>query len=505
MAGSPWWREGVLYEIYPRSFQDTDGDGVGDLRGIIERLEHLEWLGVDGIWLNPTFPSPNRDWGYDVSDFYGVHPELGTMEDLDELIARAGERGIRILLDLVPNHTSDQHPWFEERPELYVWSDRPNNWRMAWGLGSAWSYHEGRGQYYLHNFLPGQPDLDWWNPEVREEFDRILRFWFDRGVAGFRIDVAHGIVKDRELRDDPAVTPDDHPVVHRHGLRQRFSMNRPEVHDVLRSWRTITDEYDDRVLVGETFVLDLDTFLPFYGNGSDELHMAFNFLFVHEEFDAEKLRRQVEEIEERLPRDAWPVWTGSNHDVGRLATRWAGGVEGRARTALMMLLTMRGTPFLYAGDEIALPNVAVPDERVLDPGGRDPCRTPMHWEPGDGAGFTEPGVEPWLPLGDAAAHNVADQRADPHSTLHLVRDLIAMRRREDDLRSGAYASLKTAPGVWAFRRGDGFVVALNLGDSAAVVDDLDGTVAIGTDRGRDGEPVDGSLRLAAGEGALLRV
>ena len=236
-----WWQTGVIYHAYPRSFADASGDGIGDLRGILARLDHLQWLGIDGIWLNPTFPSPNRDWGYDVADYYGVHPDLGTPQDLDDLIAAAGRRGIRVLLDLVPNHTSDQHPWFRERPELYVWSDEPpNNWRSQFG-GSAWSRDEHTGRHYLHNFLPEQPDLDWWNEEVREEFDAILRHWFQRGVAGFRIDVAHAIVKDRGLRDDPAATEADHPHYRQKGWRPVFSMNRPEVHDVLRRWRQVAD------------------------------------------------------------------------------------------------------------------------------------------------------------------------------------------------------------------------------------------------------------------------
>ena len=219
-----WWRDGLLYQVYPRSFADSDGDGIGDLRGITARLDHLEWLGVDGLWLNPTFPSPNADWGFDVSDYRGVHPELGTLEDLDELVARAGERGIRVLLDLVPNHTSDQHPWFRERRDFYVWregrnGEPPNNWKSTFG-GPAWTRDEASGEWYLHNFTPEQPDLDWWNEDVRAEFDDILRFWMDRGIAGFRIDVAHGIVKDRELRDNPPATDDD--IDHHRWLGQRL-------------------------------------------------------------------------------------------------------------------------------------------------------------------------------------------------------------------------------------------------------------------------------------------
>jgi alpha-glucosidase len=494
-----WWRDGVLYQIYPRSYQDSDGDGVGDLRGIIDRLDHLEWLGVDRIWLNPTFPSPNRDWGYDVADYYGVHPELGTPEDLEELIAEAGRRGIRVLLDLVPNHTSDQHPWFREREELYVWAeDPPNNWRSQFG-GPAWSRDPDRGRYYLHNFLPEQPDLDWWNEDVRTEFDAILRHWFDRGVAGFRIDVCHGIVKDRDMRDDPSATEADHVEYQRKGWVPVFSMNRPEVHAVLKRWRRIADEHpapeaEKPVLLGETYVLKLEDLMPFYGTGTDELHMAFNFLFVHAEFRAEQLREIVEWIEAELPEAAWPVWTGSNHDAGRLATRWADGDEDRARVALMMLLTLRGTPVLYYGDEIAL--TEVPEAGGKDPVGRDPCRTPMCWTP-DG-GFTT--GDPWLPMG-GCDRNVAGQRSDPGSTLNMVRDLIALR---ESFATEPYRTLPAPEDAWAYERGGGFAVALNLSGEDVTIEGVDGELAICTDRARSGEHVSGPLLLRANQGAVIR-
>jgi alpha-glucosidase len=523
----PWWRDGVLYQIYPRSFRDANGDGVGDLRGVAERLDHLHWLGVDGIWLNPTMPSPNADWGYDVADYCAVHPELGTLEDLEALVARARELGIAVLLDLVPNHTSDQHAWFQDALRgrdarfrgFYVWADPapgggpPNNWLSTFS-GPAWTLHEPTGQYYLHNFLPEQPDLNWWNQDVRDAFDDILRFWFARGVAGFRIDVSHAIVKDRELRDDPAPTPEDHPYIRRRPLKHVFSMNRPEVHDVLRRWRALADADDPpRILVGETYVLDLDQLLPYYGAGDDELHLAFNFLFIHSDLDPAQLRPIVEAMEERLPAGAWPVYTGSNHDAGRLTTRWAGDDPARARVALLLLLTLRGTPFLYYGDEIALPEVALDPSRALDPvprrtgdpgSNRDRCRTPMQWADAPGGGFTD-GGEPWLPFGDLEGCNVAAERDDPASVLHFVRDLIALRRERDDLRAGAYATLPAPTGAWAYRRGDATAVALNLSESEVVVEGLDGTVLLATERGRDGEAVRGALRLARWSGAVLAV
>jgi alpha-glucosidase len=520
-----WWRDGVLYQIYPRSFADANGDGIGDLRGIVDRLDHLEWLGIDGIWLNPTMPSPNDDWGYDVADYCGVHPDLGTLDDLDALVAAARERGIRVLLDLVPNHTSDRHAWFvdavsgrdAEYRDFYVWADPapgggpPNNWESNFG-GSAWQLHEPTGQYYLNNFLPSQPDLNWWNDEVREAFDDILRFWFERGVAGFRIDVCHAIVKDRELRDDPAVTPDDHPEVRKRGLRQVFSMNRPEVHDVLRRWRALADGFNaPRILVGETYVLDLDSLVPYYGSGEDELNLAFNFLFVHAELDAEEMRTIVEGVEAKLPAGAWPVYTGSNHDAGRLATRWAKDDPRAARVALLLLLGLRGTPFLYYGDELGLPEVPTDPETALDPvarrtgdpsRNRDVCRTPMPWADAPGGGFTTAEATPWLPFGDLAV-NVAAQREDRGSILHLVRDLIALRKRTPDLTAGAYASLPAPDGAWAWRRGDGYAVAVNLSPAEVTVDGLRGRVAIGTDRARDGAAVDGSIALGPWEGVVV--
>jgi alpha-glucosidase len=504
-----WWREGVVYQIYPRSFADANGDGVGDLNGIRARLDYLEWLGVDAVWLNPTTPSPNADWGYDVADYYGVDADLGTQDDLDALVREAGERGIRVVLDLVPNHTSDRHPWFQSarssrdapQRDWYVWANAPNNWRSAFG-GPAWTLDEPTGQHYLHNFLPQQPDLNWWNEDVRAEFDRILRHWLDRGIAGFRIDVAHAIVKDRELRDDPPVDDSEHPVERREGLRRVYSMNRPETHDVLRRWRRIADEYDERCLLGETYVLDPERLVTYYGSGRDELHLAFNFRFLHARLDARALASEVATAEALLPADAWPVWTASNHDAGRLATRWCRGDADRARCALVVLLTLRGTPVLYYGDELALPNTRVPRRARLDMAGRDPGRTPMHWTDEPGAGFTSADAQPWLPFGDVAACNAADQRADPSSPLHLCRDLIGLRRDVADLRAGAYAPLESPRRVWAWRRGESIAVAVNLSGRPAALDFPPGVVRVGTDRRRDGERIGGRLALDAWEGVV---
>jgi alpha-glucosidase len=519
----PWWRSAVLYQIYPRSFADADGDGTGDLAGVIAHLDHLAWLGVDGIWLNPIMPSPGADWGYDVSDYTSVDPTFGDLATLDRLVEVAGALDIRVLLDLVPNHTSDRHPWFVQARssrdadgrERYVWADPgpdggpPNNWRSTFG-GSAWTLDERTGQYYLHNFLAEQPDLNWWDDGVRDGFDDILRFWFDRGIAGFRIDVAHGLVKDRRLRDDPIATAEDDERTRAFGLRQINSMHRDEVHDVYRRWRRIADGYDPpRVLVGETWVDDLARLARFHGDG-DELDLTLNVPFVFSSIGPE-MRRVVEATQAAFPSTAWPSWTGSNHDVGRLATRWAGGDERKVRAALMILLTLRGTPILYYGDEIGLTDVPVPRERLRDPvgirgwpdeRGRDGARTPMPWTGGTGGGFTSPDVEPWLPLGAPTA-TVEDQRRDPMSVLHLCRDLIALRRARPDIATGSFEAVQNPGPVWAWRRGGGTLVAVNPSDQTAEIT-IDATrVLIGSRRERDGARVAGPLWLDAWEAVVL--
>ncbi len=524
----PWWREGMLYQIYVRSFADSDGDGVGDLRGVLEHLDHLSWLGVDGIWLSPITPSPNADWGYDVADYCSVQPEYGTLTDLDELVASASHLGIQVLIDLVPNHTSDRHPWFIEsrasrdsdRREFYVWVDPkpdgspPNNWVGCFG-GPAWTLDETTGQYYLHNFLPEQPDLNWWYPDVRASFDEILRFWWDRGIAGFRIDVCNMIVKDAQLRDNPPATEDDPFIMQMFGQRPVFTSNRPEVHGVLKHWRQAADDYDpSRVLLGETNVEALETLATFYGDGDDELSLAFNFPFIESPLDAGALRDIVEKTEELLPSGSWPVWTGSNHDVSRLATRWAGGNPDKVRVALLMLLTLRGTPVLYQGDEIGLTDVELAHDDILDPvgrrfwpayGGRDPERTPLPWTSGTNGGFTELGTVPWLRMGDPAACNVADQRQEPGSVLHLVRDVVSLRRRTPDLVAGDYQSLASPQGAWVWRRGTGTVVALNLSDDPVEIalPVSDNQVAVSTDRTRDGASIGPIVTLKAWEGVIV--
>jgi alpha-glucosidase len=523
----PWWRTGVLYQVYPRSFADSDGDGTGDLNGIIDHLDHLEWLGVDGVWLSPVTCSPNADWGYDVSDYRAIQPDLGSSDDLDRLIAEAASRGIRVLMDLVPNHTSDQHPWFVDarssrdapHRSWYVWADPkpdgspPNNWVSSFG-GPAWTLDDTTGQYYLHNHLVEQPDLNWWNEDVRREFDGILAYWLDRGVAGFRIDVCNIIIKDALLRDNPPATEADPLDMQLFGQRPVYSGNRPEVHDVIRRWRRLIDDYPGGVLVGETPVEPVESLAAFYGNGRDQLHLAFNFPFISAPLEEPAMRAIVQATELALPAGAWPAWTGSNHDMSRLATRWAGDDPARARAALLLLLSLRGTPVLYQGDEIGLGDVEVAREDLRDPlgvrywpayAGRDGMRTPMPWRNAPGGGFTAPGVRPWLPFGDLAAGNVEDQRGDPDSLLHLTRDLVALRRRTPDLRSGAYRSVESTPGTWAWSRGERTLVAVNLTDGPGSVDRVTGSVLVGTGRSRDGDAVAGTLQLRGWEGVVVDV
>jgi alpha-glucosidase len=487
--GTPWWHGAVIYQLYVRSWRDSNDDGYGDLRGIIERLDHLTWLGVDAIWLSPTMPSPDEDWGYDVSDYTGVHPELGTLADLDELIEQAGQRGMRVLLDLVPNHTSSAHPWFADaasgraaaRRDWYVWADGrpdgglPNNWLDFTGR-PAWQWHES-GQYYLHNFLRGQPDLNWWEPAVHQEFARILEFWFERGVAGFRVDVANGLYKDAELRDNPPLDSDD-PLEGVWGLRFVYNTNRPETHGVYRDWRKIAESYSpERLLLGETWVPDAQRLAAYYGD-NDELQLGFNFPFAFASpllttEGPARLAAIVEQTLAALPPGACPVWMGSNHDLGRFPSRWCGGDERKIRLALLVLATLPGTSVLYYGDEIGMTDVDVPvaqrrDHATLDVEGgadRDRARTPMPWDDSPGGGFTGPGVTPWLPIGDQS-RSVTGQRDDPDSTLSLSRRLLALRRAELGRGLADFENLAVTEGVWSYRTGP-LVVAGNFTDRPA--------------------------------------
>ena len=471
MAAPPWWKYAVFYQIYPRSFAEggVGPAGVGDLEGVRLHLDHLQWLGVDALWLCPFYRSPMADFGYDVSDYCDVDPLFGTLADFDRLVADAHRRGMRVVIDWVPNHTSDRHPWFVEsrasrdspKRDWYVWRDRPNNWKAAFG-GDAWTFDEGTGQWYLHLFLPEQPDLNWANPEVVEAMHGVLRFWLDRGVDGFRIDVAHGLGKDPALPDDPLDLTVPHSSVN----------DQPETHVILRGLRQLVDAYPgDRVLIGEVYLLSTRQVASYFGRG-DELHLAFDFTPLYAPWEADAWRQRLEEVVAELdPLAAWPTWTLSNHDNSRHRTRY-GGSEARARAAAVLLLTLRGTPFLYAGEELGLEDAVVPADRVVDPGGRDPCRAPIPWDGGPTHGWSV--EDPWLPWPpEPDVRNAETQRADAGSILHLYRRLVAARRASPALRLGKWRPLASPPGVLAYERaedGDRRVVAVNFGASTSATD-----------------------------------
>lgn len=447
----PWWKSAVVYQIYPRSLLDTDGNGIGDLEGIRRRLDHLAWLGVDALWLSPIYPSPMADFGYDVADHTDVDPVFGDLAAFDRLLAEAHARGLRVLLDWVPNHTSDQHRWFlasrssrdDPRRDWYVWRDRPNNWTAAFGVGSAWTYDEPTGQHYLHLFLPEQPDLNWANPAVVEAMHGVLRFWLDRGVDGFRADVIHLIGKDPALPDDPPELVGTNRVG-RHDV--------DVAHDLLRGIRRVLDGYEgERMVVGEVNLHDSAAIARYYGRG-DELHLAFNFGLLYAPWDAQAWRSIIGEVLDAYrPVDAWPTWVLGNHDQRRQRTRY--GSEARARAAAAVLLTLQGTPFLYAGEELGLEDADVPPERVVDPGGRDGCRAPLPWDAEPPHGWAG---EPWLPWPPDPADRSAERlRDDPGSILHLYRALLEARRASPALTLGDLAFLDAPGGVLAYQRRSG--------------------------------------------------
>jgi alpha-glucosidase len=478
-----WWQNGVIYQIYIRSFFDTNGDGVGDIAGITAKLDYLEELGVKALWLTPIGPSPNFDWGYDIADYYTVEPSLGTIADLEQLIAEARDRDIHIVLDLVPNHTSIENLWFQtarsskDNPyrDWYIWADPdnnggpPNNWRSSFG-GSAWQFDERTGQYYLHNFLKQQADLNWANPEVQEEFRHIMRFWFDRGVAGLRIDVVNMLAKDTNLRDNPGASPDDNLGIRLLGQEPINSGNGAAVHPILRTWRKIAEGYrHPRLLLGETMVYNASNLASYYGN-NDELQLGFNFPFWQAPFEAAALRRIVADVEAKLPASGQPAWAASNHDISRSATRWAKGDQRRVRLILMMLLTLRGTPVLYYGEELGVTDRHIWRWQYRDNvgkafwplfAGRDRERTPMIWDDSANGGFSKEGSKPWLPLAKRG-QTVARQRKEHDSTFDFTRRLIALRQSTEDLHNGSYSDLSTNDELWVYRRGRGTIVVLNL-------------------------------------------
>jgi alpha-glucosidase len=522
----PWWRRGIVYQIYPRSFQDSNGDGIGDLPGIIARLDYLKGLGVDALWLSPIHPSPMADFGYDVSDYTAIDPVFGTLSDCDRLIAEAHRRGLKVLLDFVANHTSDRHPWFVDsrsartaaKRDWYIWRDPapnggpPNNWLGEFG-GPAWTFDRATGQYYYHAYLAAQPDLNWRNPRVREAMYAVLRFWFERGVDGFRIDAAHRLIEDAALRDNPP-NPDWRPgMPPTLALQRLYTSDQPELHEIFAELRRIADSYGDRVLIGEAY-LPLERLVRYYGVDLAGLQLPFNFHLIGALWRAPILAELIRRYEALLPPGAWPNWVLGNHDRSRVASRLG---RYQARVAAVLLLTLRGTPTLYYGDELGLEDVPIPPERVQDPWGknlpgfglgRDPVRTPMPWTGAEGGGFTT--GDPWLPFGpDLASRNVMAEERDPGSMLWLYRRLIALRRHEPALSLGAYGAIEAAGEVLRYERVFGprrLFVLLNLGDREArlsVPGDAALRIALSSEPERTGTAVAGEILLRPAEGVVL--
>jgi len=485
MSDTPWWKSAVVYQIYPRSFQDTNGDGIGDLAGVEQRLDYLVELGVNALWLSPIFPSPMADFGYDVADYCDVDPRFGSLGDLDSLIAATHARGLKLLLDYVPNHSSSQHAWFLEsrssrdnpKRDWYIWRDAkpdggvPNNWISDFG-GSSWEWDEHTGQYYLHAFLKEQPDLNWRNPDVRAAMIDVLRFWLDRGVDGFRIDVLWHIIKAEGLPDNP-INPDYHyGMGERDSVLQTYSTDQPEVHEISAQMRRLADSYaGDRVLIGEIY-LPTPKLMEYYGTeAAPEVQQPFNFQLIGFPWNAKDLTRLISDYDAAIPPFGWPNWVLGNHDRPRIADRVG---EAQARIAAMLLLTLRGAPTVYYGDELGIGQVEIPPDRVQDPAelrqpgiglNRDPVRTPMPWDVTANAGFST--GEPWLPLNaDWATRNVAEQIDALDSMLTLHRCLLALRRAHPALSLGDWRLLPCEGDVLAYERqhgGDRLLIVLNLG------------------------------------------
>jgi alpha-glucosidase len=534
-----WWQKGIVYQIYPRSFQDTNRDGIGDLRGIIERLDYLndgteQSLGIDAIWISPFFPSPMADFGYDVADYCNVDPMFGNLDDFDRLIAAAHAHNIRVIIDWVPNHTSDQHPWFIEsrssrdnpKRDWYIWRDAgengalPNNWGSVFG-GPAWTWDEQTQQYYFHQFIPGQPDLNWRNPEVRAAMLDTLRFWLNRGVDGFRMDVIYMIWKHPDMPDQPwdeqAKGRGEYDLYSRQ--RQIYSMNYDGIHEIIKQIRGVLDEFgDDKLMIGEIW-LPLEERLKYHGENGDEFHMPFNFDFITQgsvpndpiSWNAATYRTMVDRYEAACPPGGWPNYVLGNHDLPRLISR-IGGVE-RAKLAAMMLLTLRGTPTIYMGEELGMVNGEIRPEQMQDPQGinlgiehtRDVCRTPMQWDSSFSAGFS--GVNPWLPVhSNYAQVNAAVESNDLRSMLSFYRSLIHYRRQHSSLAVGSYQSLEVGQDIYAFLRTDGaeqHLIALNFAEKTAVMElPQSGKIMLSTSQTRKGEVIK-TLTLAANEGVVI--
>lgn len=515
-----WWRDGVIYQIYPRSFADTNGDGIGDLPGITARLDYLAELGIDAIWLSPFYPSPQADFGYDVSDYKNVDPLFGALEDFDRLVAAAHQRGIRVVVDLVLNHTSDQHPWFLEsrssrdnpKRDWYLWRKKPNNWRSIFG-GGGWEWDERTGEYYFHMFLKQQPDVNWRNPHVRREMLEVFRFWADRGVDGFRLDVFNAYFKHPDFPDNPRKPG----FALRSFDRQQhiYDIDQPEMYPLLQEIRALLDSYPQRYAVGETFLATPERAASYCG--PDKLHAAFNFDFLFRKFSAADFAQGIQVWERALGENGWPNYVLSNHDQPRSATRYARGEDdARAKVVLGMLLTLRGTPFIYYGEEIGMRDVSLRREEIQDPPGkhywpfykgRDGCRSPMQWDDSPYAGFSR--VRPWLPVHpNFRQRNVAAQRADARSLFQFVRHLLALRKQHPALMRGTMRLLENGKaGVLAYERAAGperMLVYLNFNARETSLTLPAPARALFSSHGAESRIQNGRLHLAPYEVSILQ-
>lgn len=523
-----WWQTGIFYEVYLRSFKDSSGDGIGDLRGVLQQLDYLEWLGVTALWLTPFYPSPMKDFGYDISDYTAIHPMFGTMDDFEELVAAVHRRGMKLVIDFVPNHTSDQHPWFKEsrrsvhgpKRDWYYWKDAerkdrpPNNWLGVLG-GSAWEWDEQTGQFYYHAFLTEQPDLNLRNPNVQEAMLDVMRFWLDKGVDGFRVDVMWHLAKDEKWRDNPR-NPNFKPSMPDcDQLLQVFSCDQPVVHEIVRRFRELLDTYEEKVLMGELY-LSMDKAIRYYGAEQRGAQMPGNFQLLFLPWKAEDIGVAIDQYEAALPDTAWPNWNIGNHDRPRLISRIG---EAQTSVAALLLLTLRGTPTLYYGDEIGMRNVAIPKDEIQDPQGllmpgknlsRDPIRTPMQWDTTTNSGFTT--GKPWLRLDENwKDNNVEAQKKDPSSLLHFYRRVIALRQIEPSLYSGDYYPVITNGSLLAFIRkaagSSSFLIVLNLTGEVAVYEpeeeSRNGTIILSTHPAKEGQSFKKGCEVAANEGVII--
>jgi alpha-glucosidase len=496
--GHAWWQHAVFYEIYPRSFADSNSDGIGDIPGITSKLDYLRWLGVDAIWIAPMFPSPQVDWGYDVSDYYNVNPDYGTLKDMDELLAQSKQRNIRVLLDFVLTYTSDQNKWFQEakssrsnpKRDWYIWHDGksdgkggeqpPNNWTSLFG-GSAWKYDPATTQWYYHYFYPPQPNLNWRNPEVEKNMFDVTRWWYKRGVAGFRLDAVDVMFVDSQLRDNPVVGTEMNafgdPVE-----REIYDKNQPELHGVLQRLRKVADE-NNAVLIGETWTSDIDQLKRYYGEHDDEVNMPMDFMFTTiNKLSPADFRKQIQWVDGS---GEWPVYVLSNHDIRRVCERYGDGKHNDQIAKLMasLYLTLRGTAVMYYGEELGMENNdAKRPEDVKDSmgklgwpkeKGRDGERTPMQWNKDTNAGFST--VAPWLPVGDRfREYNVESEKQDANSILSYYHQLLSLRHTNKALLEGKYIPLNEEdPNVLSYMRmyyGQNVLVVLNMSSEAKTVD-----------------------------------